>query len=81
MLVKEEHVNEENSKKGGIRMTVGEFADLVQQMRDAQRKYFPTRSSQALAESKRLESIVDQALEEREARKIPAQLDLFGGDR
>lgn len=39
------------------------FIDLVQKMRDAQREYFKTRTSWALAEAKKLERQVDSMLE------------------
>ena len=49
-------------------MTTGEFADLVQEMRDAQKTYFRTRSNDALEKSKYLEKKVDKLLEERKHR-------------
>lgn len=49
-------------------MTTGEFADLVQEMRDAQKTYFRTRSNDALEKSKYLETKVDRLLEERRNR-------------
>lgn len=49
-------------------MTTGEFADLVQEMRDAQKTYFRTRSNDALEKSKYLEKKVDKLLEERRNR-------------
>lgn len=49
-------------------MTTGEFADLVQEMRDAQKTYFRTRSNDALEKSKYLETKVDKLLEERRNR-------------
>lgn len=36
-------------------MTTGEFADLVEKMRTAQKEYFRTRTQDALAISKRYE--------------------------
>lgn len=45
-------------------MTTGEFADLVQAMRDAQKEYFKIRSTAALNKSKELEKQVDTILEE-----------------
>ena len=39
-----------------------EFEDLVRRMRDAQKRYFRTRSRYALAESKELEREVDKRL-------------------
>lgn len=50
-------------------MTVGEFANLVGEMRDAQKKYFRTRSKEALEASKRLEERVDVILLERRKRE------------
>lgn len=49
-------------------MTTGEFANLVQEMRDAQKTYFRTRSNDALEKSKYLETKVDKLLEERRNR-------------
>ena len=45
-------------------MIMEEFAALVQEMRNAQREYFRTRSPTALEAAKRLEKRVDQALKE-----------------
>ena len=45
-------------------MTVEQLAELVQEMRNAQREYFRTRSGPALDRSKRLEKQVDEALGE-----------------
>lgn len=50
-------------------MTAGKFADLVMEMRDAQRKYFRTRSKASLEASKSLEQRVDKILEERKRRE------------
>lgn len=56
-------------------MTAREFVELVQQMRDKQKLYFKTRSSDVLLESKALERQVDLA-----AREYPWQRnDLLGG--
>jgi hypothetical protein len=41
----------------------GEFLDLVQRMRAAQKTYFSERSPGTLAESKRLEREVDRLIE------------------
>lgn len=49
-------------------MTTGEFADLVQNMRIAQKDYFRTRSQTSLEKSKELEKKVDSLLSERKAR-------------
>lgn len=50
-------------------MTVGEFADLVEKMRKAQKTYFSTRSQKALEESKLLEKQVDALITERNKRE------------
>ena len=50
-------------------MTVGEFADMVAKMREAQKRYFRYRSNQILDEAKYWEARVDAALEEREERR------------
>lgn len=42
-------------------MAPADFMDLVARMRDAQRRYFKTRSRDDLEESKRLEREVDRA--------------------
>lgn len=46
-------------------MTTGEFADIVQKMREAQKNCFKTRDKDSLDISKRLESQVDKILAER----------------
>ena len=43
-------------------MTTGELADLVRQMRDAQKAYFRTRNTFDLAISKDIERRVDRAV-------------------
>jgi hypothetical protein len=45
-------------------MTAIELANLVADMRRAQKAYFRTKSTGALEESKRLEKRLDQAVEE-----------------
>lgn len=45
-------------------MTLTELAELVANMRHAQKEYFRTRSDSALEESKRLEKRVDDACRE-----------------
>ena len=45
-------------------MDYKEFVDLVGELRQAQRKYFNTRSYSDLAEAKKLEKQVDDALED-----------------
>ena len=54
-------------------MTTGEFADLGQNMRIAQKEYFRTRSQTSLEKSKELEKKVDILLNERQARKEKEQ--------
>ena len=59
-------------------MTIGEFAKLVLNMREAQRQYFRTRSSWDLNDARAWESKVDQALKERAERQAEeAQPKLF----
>lgn len=58
-------------------MTTGEFAELVQKMRTAQKKYFRTKLKSALEESKMLENEVDKILEEREKQTQAKQPTLF----
>ena len=43
-----------------------DFVKLVKEMREMQRRYFKTRSMEALTESKRLEKEVDKYIEEAE---------------
>lgn len=54
-------------------MTTGEFADLVQKMREAQKAYFLSRSPSCLNVSKRLEAQVDKALKVRQERILASQ--------
>ena len=49
------------------------FADLIRKMRHAQRRYFATRSKDVLAESKRLEALVDAVI----GRLYDKQMKLF----
>ena len=62
-------------------MTTGEFADLVEKMRTAQKEYFRTRTQDALAISKRYEGEVDKVLAGRKARiekeKNPELFDIY----
>lgn len=62
-------------------MTTGEFAELVEKMRKAQKEYFRTRTQEALAISKNYESEVDKVLAERNARinreKNPELFDIY----
>lgn len=50
-------------------MTTGDFANLVEEMREAQKKYFRTRNKDSLDASKALEAKVDKILAERRERK------------
>lgn len=50
-------------------MTTGEFADIVQKMREAQKRYFKIRSREWLEKSKTLEKQVDTILEGRKKRE------------
>lgn len=50
-------------RPGASTVTDPEFVDLVARMRDAQRRYFKTRSPDVLQESKRLEREVDAAVD------------------
>lgn len=61
----------------GAEMTTGEFADLIHDMRAAQKEYFKTRSKEALEKSKILESRVDRLLGERKNREAAKQPTLF----
>lgn len=53
-------------------MTTGDFADLVGEMRKAQKSYFRMRSKKALEKSKALEQEVDRILLERKEREVQA---------
>lgn len=44
---------------------IEEFESLVTQMRTQQKRYFSTKSRQALSDSKKFEKLVDQRLEDR----------------
>lgn len=54
-------------------METKDFIALVAQMRTNQKAYFKTRSYEVLNESKRLEKLVDNAIEEMTAPKNPQQ--------
>lgn len=54
-------------------METKDFIALVAQMRTNQKAYFKTRSYETLNESKRLEKLVDNAIEEMTAQKNPQQ--------
>ena len=58
-------------------MTTGEFADMVQKMREAQKGYFRTRLKRDLKLSKELEKTVDDVLAERANARRPRQPELF----
>lgn len=61
-------------------MTVGEFAELVEKMREAQKKYFRMRTSEALQISKQYEKQVDEQLKTRRERlRQEIQPELFKG--
>lgn len=54
-------------------ITLDYLAGLVKQMRHAQRRYFATRSKDVLAESKRLEALVDAVI----GKLYDKQMNLF----
>ena len=54
-------------------ITVEYLAEITKQMRHAQRRYFATRSKDVLAESKRLEALVDAVI----GRLYDKQMRLF----
>lgn len=59
-------------------MTVGEFADLVERMREAQKNYFGCPAPSNLHKSKALEKQVDKAIAERHQKHADAlQTKLF----
>ena len=61
-------------------MTVGEFAELVEKMREAQKEYFKKRTSETLKISKQYEKQVDEQLKAcRERLAQNMQPDLFTG--
>ena len=61
-------------------MTVGEFAELVEKMREAQKEYFIKRTREMLQISKRYEKQVDEQLKARRERLAQnMQPDLFTG--
>lgn len=55
-------------------MTVGEFADIVEKMRSAQKDFFKTHDSRVLKKAKEYEKLVDDVLLERKSR---SQMRLF----
>lgn len=61
-------------------MTVGEFAELVEKMREAQKEYFKKRTRETLRISKQYEKQVDEQLKARRERLAQnMQPDLFRG--
>lgn len=54
-------------------ITLDYLAEITKQMRHAQRRYFATRSKDVLAESKRLEALVDAVI----GRLYDKQMRLF----
>lgn len=63
-------------------MTTGEFAEMVQKMRTAQKNYFRTKSREWLDQSRKWEVQVDMALELRSKRETERQNpSLFGGEK
>ena len=59
-------------------MTVGDFTDLVERMREAQKNYFRLHAPSNLHKSKELEKQVDNALAERRQKMADAlQTKLF----
>lgn len=54
---------------------MNEFYQLVKDMRNAQRKYFHSRSNTALREAKDLEERVDNFIKQKEEQ--PKQMDFF----
>lgn len=56
------------------------FFQLVEQMRDAQKEYFKTRSREVLIESKNLERQVDQQIQENKIRPKILRIILEVGD-
>ena len=62
------------------KMTVGEFAALVEKMREEQKEYFRKRTRETLRISKRYENQVDEQLKARRERLVQnMQPDLFTG--
>lgn len=57
-------------------MTAKDFFNLVKQMRQKQKDYFKTRSSESLRKSKELEKLVDDEIA-RVNKILKGQMDLF----
>lgn len=68
---------ERQCKEYNNEMTAGQFADIVAEMRAAQKSYFRTRSQKSLEKSKELEKAVDNIIARREAMQKEKQLSLF----
>lgn len=68
---------ERQCKEYNNKMTVGQFADIVAEMRAAQKSYYRTRTHKSLEKSKELERTVDDIISKRAARKKEEQLNLF----
>lgn len=68
---------QQKSKESNKKMTAGQFADIVAEMRAAQKCYFRTRSQKSLEKSKELEKNVDDIIAKREAMQKGKQLSLF----
>ena len=58
-------------------MTEKEIIKLAKQVRDAQKRYFVTRSRMDLAVSKQLERELDEAIEQYESENPQLLIDLF----
>lgn len=58
-------------------MTAGQFADIVAEMRAAQKCYYRTRSQKSLKKSKELERTVDDIISKRATMQKEKQLNLF----
>ena len=68
---------QQKNKESNKKMTAGQFADIVAEMRTAQKCYFRTRSQKSLEKSKELEKNVDDIIAKREAMQKGKQLNLF----
>ena len=68
---------QQKNKESNKKMTAGQFADIVAEMRAAQKCYFRTCSQKSLEKSKELEKNVDDILAKREAMQKGKQLSLF----
>ncbi len=68
---------ERQCKEYNNKMTAGQFADIVAEMRAAQKSYYRTRTYKSLEKSKELERTVDDIISKRAARKKEEQLNLF----